>query len=102
MIDLNELARATPFVSLMAANPESRPFLTKVIEQATPGILVGLTVAALGVWKSDALQDQKIAETSNRVERIEKAREIKRVEDAQQAAETNRTLKEILGRLPKK
>jgi hypothetical protein len=49
-----------PYIGLMAADQRNRSYLTRLMEQATPGVLVGLTVAALGVWKSDSLQDQEI------------------------------------------
>lgn len=64
----------------MASDQRNRPYITRLFEQATPGILVGLMVAALGVWKSDAVQDKDISNISSRVDKAEKQIESLRIE----------------------
>lgn len=59
-----------PFIGLMAADQRNRPYITRLFEQSTPGILVGLMVAALGVWRSDAVQDTKIQNNASDIVRV--------------------------------
>lgn len=56
-----------PFIGLMVGDQRTRPYITRLLEQATPGIMVGLMVAGLGVWKSDSVQDERIRHNSERI-----------------------------------
>lgn len=59
-----------PYVGLMAADQRNRPYITRLLEQAAPGILVGIAVAAMTVWRSDAVQDNRIENNSREIVRI--------------------------------
>lgn len=69
-----------PFIGLMASDQRNRPYITRLMEQATPGILVGLMVAALGVWRSDSIQDNEISNIHKRVDKNEKQIDSIRIE----------------------
>lgn len=59
-----------PYIGLMASDQRNRPYITRLFEQATPGILVGLMVAGLGVWRSDSVQDVRIQNNTDRISKI--------------------------------
>ena len=70
-MDWETIHRAIPFIGLIGADVRGRPTMTRIIEQAIPGIAVGIAVAMLGIWKSDAVQDQEIRVVSGRIDQIE-------------------------------
>lgn len=47
-----------PFIGMVRHAPQSRPILTRIIEQAIPGILV----AVIGIYVTDARQTEQIKE----------------------------------------
>lgn len=62
-----QISENLPFIGLMTNNQQTRPYITKLLEQATPGVMVGLVVAGLGVWKSDSLQDERIRHNAEHI-----------------------------------
>lgn len=55
---MSDWMSCVPFLGMIASGPDGipRPFITRVIEQSLPGILV----AALGVYVSDVKQTEQI------------------------------------------
>lgn len=65
-----QIVDSFPFIGLMASDQRNRPYVTRLLEQATPGILVGLMVAGLGVWRSDSIQDERIKNNTERITKV--------------------------------
>ena len=79
MIDLDtwqNIQRVVPFFGLMVQDQRSRPYITRLIEQALPGILV----AGLTLYTASQVQDEKIRVLSERINKIETDRRDTRLE----------------------
>lgn len=58
-----------PIAGLFAKNIDGeRPLLTKLIENAVPGIIVGTLVAMMTVYMNDAKQDYRLSQAEKRLE----------------------------------
>ena len=79
MIDLDDLEkiyRALPFIGLMAQDQRTRPYITRLIEQSVPGILV----ASITLYTAAQVQEEKIRVLSDRINKIEIDRRDTRLE----------------------
>ena len=56
MIDWHDFTKYVPYVGLMMSDQRGRPYLTRLVEQSLPGILV----AVVGFYVSDAKQSEQI------------------------------------------
>lgn len=60
-----------PFVGLLAKDADGqRPMLTKLIENAMPGVIVGVLVAIMTVYMNDAKQDYRLSQAEKRLESL--------------------------------
>ena len=79
MIDFNGLEtlyRAVPFLGLMAQDQRNRPYITRLLEQSAPGLLV----AAITLYTAGQVQEEKIRVLSDRINKIEVDRRDTRLE----------------------
>ena len=67
----NDLLHLIPFVGMMTGGHGGRPYLTRLLEQSLPGILV----AVVSVYVTDARQDERIQNNKASIERVEKKTE---------------------------
>jgi hypothetical protein len=66
MIDLHDLTKYVPYLGLMMSDQRGRPYITRLIEQSLPGIMV----AVVGFYVSDAKQSEQIAAVKNELAQV--------------------------------
>ena len=72
-MQFHDSLHAIPFLGIMMTNsPKPRPLVTRIIEQSLPGVLVGVIVAMLTIWKSDGIQENDIKYNRERIIALEK------------------------------
>lgn len=72
-MQFHDALHAVPFLGIMMTGSQKpRPLVTRIIEQSLPGVLVGVVVAMLTIWKSDGIQDNDIKYNRERIIALEK------------------------------